>query len=354
MLALLFLAPLACAKAEEVIEADVCVYGGTASGVAAAVQTARMGKTAVVAEFGNYLGGLTSGGLGATDIGNKAAIGGIAREFYHRIALHYANSNAWRFEPREEYFATRGGPSTLNELNSIDATMWTFEPHVAEDILFRMLNETKVAVYFQQRLVSVKKEGGRISEIVMESGKTYRAAMFVDATYEGDLMAKAKVSYTVGREGNAKHNETLNGVRAETPKHQFSVAVDPYLKPGDAGSGLLPFIQPGDAGKPGEGDTVIGDYCNIAHAAVIHCKKIGNNVMIGINATILHNAEIGNFCLIGAACLVMENMKIPDYSFVVGVPGKIRGKVPQDQMFWLDKVPLEYAELGKRYKAEGL
>jgi hypothetical protein len=138
--------------------------------------------------------------------------------------------------------------------------MWTFEPHVAEDILFQMLNEAKVAVYFQQRLAAVKKEDGRISEIVMENGKTYRAAMFVDATYEGDLMAKAKVSYTVGREGNAKHNETLNGVRPETPKHQFTVAVDPYLKPGDAGSGLLPFIQPGDGGTPGEGDACVQAY----------------------------------------------------------------------------------------------
>jgi hypothetical protein len=247
-------------KAAEVIEADVCVYGGTAGGVAAAVQAARMGKTAVIAEFGNHLGGLTSGGLGATDIGNKAAIGGIAREFYHRIALHYANSNAWRFEPRDEYFATRGGHSALSELHSVDATMWTFEPHVAEDILFQMLNEAKAALYFQQRLASVKKEGGRIAEIVMENGKAYRAAMFVDATYEGDLMAKAGVSCTVGREGNAKYNETLNGVRAETPKHQFTVSVDPYLKPGDAGSGLLPFIQAGDGGTPGEGDACVQAY----------------------------------------------------------------------------------------------
>ena len=106
--------------------------------------------------------------------------------------------------------------------------MWTFEPHVAEDIFFQMVNEAKVAVYFQQRLASVKKEGGRITEIAMENGKVYRAKMFIDATYEGDLMAKAGVSYTVGREGNAKYNETLNGVRAETPKHQFTVPVDPY------------------------------------------------------------------------------------------------------------------------------
>jgi hypothetical protein len=247
-------------NAAEVIEADLCIYGGTASGVAAAVQAARMGKTAVITEFGNHLGGLTSGGLGATDIGNKAAIGGIAREFYHRIALHYANSNAWRFEQYEEYFANRGGRSAFSELSGPDATMWTFEPHVAEDIFFQMLDETKVAVYFQQRLASVQKEGGRITEIAMENGKVYRAAMFIDATYEGDLMAKAGVSYTVGREANSKYKETLNGVRAETPKHQFTVPVDPYRKPGDAGSGLLPFIQPGDGGKPGEGDACVQAY----------------------------------------------------------------------------------------------
>jgi hypothetical protein len=246
--------------AAEVIEADLCIYGGTASGVVAAVQAARMGKTAVIAEFGNHLGGLTSGGLGATDIGNKAAIGGIAREFYHRIALHYANSNAWRFEQPEAYFAQRSGRSTVSDLSSPEATMWTFEPHVAEDVFFQMLNEAKVAVCFQQRLASVTKEGGRIREIAMENGKVYRAAMFVDATYEGDLMAKAGVSYTVGREGNAKYNETLNGIRAETPQHQFTVPVDPYLKPGDAGSGLVPFIQSGDGGMSGEGDARVQAY----------------------------------------------------------------------------------------------
>ena len=260
LLTLLCFSPLPSLEAAEVIEADVCIYGGTAGGVAAAVQAARMGKTAVIAEFGNHLGGLTSGGLGATDIGNKAAIGGIAREFYHRIALHYAKSNAWRFEQREEYFASRGGRSAFSELSGPDATMWTFEPHVAEDIFFQMLNEAKVAVYFQQRLASVKKEGGRITEIAMENGKVYRAAMFIDATYEGDLMAKAGVSYTVGREANSKYNETLNGVRAETPKHQFTVPVDPYLKPGDPGSGLLPFIQTGDGGTPGEGDACVQAY----------------------------------------------------------------------------------------------
>jgi carbonic anhydrase/acetyltransferase-like protein (isoleucine patch superfamily) len=108
------------------------------------------------------------------------------------------------------------------------------------------------------------------------------------------------------------------------------------------------------SGIPGEGDAYIGDYCNIAHGAVIHCKSIGNNVMVGINATVLHGVEIGNYCLIGAACLVGEDMKVPDNSFVVGVPGKIKSKVPEKLMFWLDRVPQEHAEFGKRYKEEGL
>ena len=246
--------------AAQISESDVCIYGGTAGGVAAAVQATRMGKTAVVVEFGQHLGGMSSGGLGATDIGNKAAIGGIAREFYHRVAKHYARDDAWRFEEREAYFKARSGRSTLSDLNSPDATMWTFEPHVAEDLFFQMLNEAKTPVYFQQRLASVKKQGRRITEIVMENGKVYRARMFIDATYEGDLMAKAGVTYTVGREPNAKYHETLNGIRAETPKHQFAVAVDPYVRTGEPGSGLVPFVQPEKSGEAGAGDPSVQAY----------------------------------------------------------------------------------------------
>ena len=217
--------------ASEFIDSDLCIYGGTSAGIAAAIQATRMGKTAVVAEAGGHLGGLTNGGLGATDIGNKAAIGGISREFYRRLGQNYGKDE-----------------------------QWTFEPHVAENIFFQMVNEARVPIYFQQRLVSVKKEGARITEIAMESGKIFRAKMFIDATYEGDLMAKAKVSYTVGREANSKYNETLNSIRAETPKHQFIVPVDPYLKPGDTSSGLLPFVQSGDGGVPGDGDRRVQTY----------------------------------------------------------------------------------------------
>jgi hypothetical protein len=243
----------------EVIEADICVYGGTAGGIAAAVQAARMGKTAVIAEFGNHIGGMTSGGLGATDIGNKAAIGGIAREFYHRIAQHYASDDAWRFEKRDDFLKAKTG-RTPPDLTSPEATMWTFEPHVAEDILFQMLNEAKTPVFLQQRLARVKKDGARIVEIVMEDEKVFRAKMFIDATYEGDLMAKAGVRYKVGREANSDYGESLNGVRGVTPKHQFAVAVDPYVNHGAPGSGLLPFVQTAEAGKAGEGDASVQAY----------------------------------------------------------------------------------------------
>lgn len=244
----------------EAIETDVCIYGGTAGGVAAGVQATRMGKTAVLVEFGDHLGGMTSGGLGATDIGNKAAIGGIAREFYQRVARHYRQDSAWRSETREDYFNHRAGRSTLAEFNAPDAAMWTFEPHVAEDIFFQFVNEAKVPVFFQQRLAAVKKDRGLIREVTMENGKTYRAKMFIDATYEGDLLAQAGVSYTVGREANSQYGETLNGIRVETPKHQFLAPVDPYLKPGDPQSGLLPFIQSAPLGAPGQADHAVQAY----------------------------------------------------------------------------------------------
>jgi hypothetical protein len=242
-------------------ETDICVFGGTSGGIAAAIQAARMGKSVVLLEPGKYLGGLTTGGLGATDIGNKAAVGGMSREFYRRVAKHYADDASWKLEKREDFFARRAsGQSKASDLTSADATMWTFEPHVATKVYREMLEEVKVPWHFNQRLASVKKEGLRITEIRMENGDAYRAKMFIDATYEGDLMAKSGVSYHVGREANAKYGETLNGIRAETPKHQFTVPVDPYVKPGEPSSGLLPFIQPGDGGKPGEGDHRVQTY----------------------------------------------------------------------------------------------
>ncbi len=238
---------------------DVVVYGGTCGGVTAAVQAARMGKTAVLVEPSQHLGGLSSGGLGATDIGNKQVIGGLSREFYHRIWQHYQKPEAWRQETFEQYRQTKKG-------RSIDVdTMWGFEPRVAEQVFRDLIAEARVPVVFGQRLDrkgGVLKQGTRIVAIRMESGQEYRGRMFIDATYEGDLMAVAGVSYAVGREANSAFQETLNGVQtAQAKHHQFVQPVDPYLKPGDPASGLLPGVQAGGPGEEGQGDRRVQAYC---------------------------------------------------------------------------------------------
>lgn len=201
------------ARAEEKLY-DVVVYGGTSGGVAAAVQVRRMKKSVLLIEPSEHLGGLTSGGLGATDIGNKVAIGGLSREFYRRIKAHYQENAAWNWEAKEKYL--RGGQ---------EDAMWTFEPHVAEQIYRELVCEHDVEVVYGERLDlkrGVRKESGRIVSLQMESGKQVRGCYFIDATYEGDLMALAGVQYTVGREANVTYKETLNGVQtAQATKHQL-------------------------------------------------------------------------------------------------------------------------------------
>ena len=234
---------------------DVVVYGGTSGGVTAAVQCSRMGKTVVLIESTQFLGGLTTGGLGATDIGNKRAIGGLSREFYQRIYKYYLAPERWTRETREAYFKDR----VKNE-----ESMWTFEPSVATKIFNDMITEANVPVVFGQRLdlkKGVIKDGARITKIVMESGRSFEASVFIDATYEGDLMAKAGVSYHVGRESNQIYAETINGLQMKgTIHHQFVKQVDPYIKPGNPSSGLLPGVTAMPVGKDGDGDHRIQAY----------------------------------------------------------------------------------------------
>ena len=238
------------------VDYDVCIYGGTSAGVAAAVQVTRMGKSVVVVEPSKHIGGLTSGGLGWTDSGNKAAVGGISREFYQRVKKHYDDPAAWVHEKRDGYTFYR----------EKDDAMWTFEPKVAERILRDMLAEHKVTVVEGERLdrsdKGVVKEGARITSIRCVSGNTYAAKVFIDATYEGDLMAIAGVSFTVGREANAKYGEKLNGVQKarNVHSHRFTAKVDPYVKPGDPKSGLLFGIETG-LPADGEGDHRVQAYC---------------------------------------------------------------------------------------------
>ncbi len=237
-------------------EHDIVIYGGSSGGVAAAVQAVRMGKTVIIIEPTHFLGGLTTGGLGATDIGNKAAIGGISREFYQAVRKHYEDEANWKQEKRSEF---KGRGHEPNE----DAG-WTFEPHVALAIMNRFVSDNKIPVVYGERLDlknGVKKTGTRITEIVMESGKSYKGKMFIDATYEGDLMAKAGVSYHVGREANKTYGETLNGIQVRNAtKHQFIKKVDPYVKPGDPSSGLIARVQAEHPGVDGEGDHKVQAY----------------------------------------------------------------------------------------------
>lgn len=237
---------------------DVVIYGGTAGGVAAAVQARRMGKTAAIIEPGKHLGGLTSGGLGATDIGNKAAIGGISREFYQRVRKHYSDAKNWVYEKPENYRSGRGSEGQQED------AMWTFEPSVAEKILRQMCADEKVELIFGERLdlkEGVRKQGNMIEAVRLESGKVYAAQMFIDASYEGDLFALAGVSFHVGREANSVYGETLNGVQVKNAKsHQFVDGVDPYVKKGDKSSGLLPGVHGDSPGEEGSGDKRVQAY----------------------------------------------------------------------------------------------
>ncbi|MEV4756511.1 FAD-dependent oxidoreductase [Micromonospora sp. NPDC049559] len=225
------------ALAAAVVQVDLVVYGATPAGIAAAVQTRRMGRTAVILEPGNHVGGLTTGGLGATDTGTAGAIGGIAGEFYRRVHAKY-----------------QGTPVTPSS-----PARFTFEPRIARAVFDDLLTEASVPVYRGVRLAAVNRTGNRIVELVAENGQVFRAPMFVDASYEGDLMARAGVSHTVGREPNSAYGETVNGVQLRD-KHQFTLPVDPYVVPGNPGSGLLPGISAGPVAPNGTGDDRIQAY----------------------------------------------------------------------------------------------
>jgi hypothetical protein len=267
---LLSLLPFLAAASPAAERFDVVVYGGNAAGVAAAVQSRRMGRSVVLLEPSRHLGGLTSGGLGNTDIGNKGAVGGLSRRFYERVAAHYARPEAWVHETREEYERRsaignqgHGRPDPVAARTGVP-TMWVFEPGAAERILRAMAEEAGVVVRFGERLDlagGVSKKAGAIASVRMESGRVYDGRVFVDATYEGDLMAKAGVTYHVGREANAVYGETLNGVQTKNAtSHQFRVRVDPYVVPGDPKSGLLPGIHDGGPGEEGSGDRRVQAY----------------------------------------------------------------------------------------------
>jgi hypothetical protein len=251
------------------VEADLCIYGGTSGGVAAAVQASRMGRKVVIAEPGKHLGGMTSGGLSAVDIGDPRTVGGIAREYFSRLVGSYGKKLEWN-----KPFSGNGGPAT--------GGAYSIEPHVAERVFNEMARESGVDVHFQAQLATVKKDGARITGFVTEDGTEFRAKMFIDATYEGDLMAKAGVTYTLMREGNAKYGESYNGIHY-TEKYKPRTGhlmpgangrvkggqgvwdrdfpLDPYVVKGDSQSGLLPLLNEGEPGKQGDPAPGVQAYC---------------------------------------------------------------------------------------------
>jgi len=226
-----------------VLSVDLCIYGGTSGAIAAAATAKRLGLSVVVLENSRHVGGMTAGGLSLTDIGNKQAIGGISREFYKRTGKHYGVPEHWRFEP-----------------------------HVAEEVFQEWIREEKIEVFYETFLARVEMHDNKITRLWTENGLEVSARMFIDCSYEGDLMAAAKVSYAAGRESNAQYGETLNGAQVHD-KHQFDRPVDPYKVEGDPASGLLPDIEPGEPIQ-GEGDHRIQAY----NFRLCLCKNSSNQL----------------------------------------------------------------------------
>lgn len=244
-------------------KADVIIYGGTSAAVTAAVEVVKSGKKAIIVSPDTHLGGLSSGGLGYTDTGNKATIGGLSREFYHRVWLHYNDSNSWKWEKHEEYGNKGQGTPAMDGENR---TMWIFEPHVAEKVFEDFISEYDIPVYRDEwlnRESGVVTKDGKVVSFTTLSGKTFKGKMFIDATYEGDLMASAGISYTVGREACSEYNEQWNGVQDGVYHHghYFKSDISPYVIPDDSNSGLLPYVSSEPIQPNCTGDDKIQAYC---------------------------------------------------------------------------------------------
>lgn len=217
-------------------EYDICIYGGTSAGVIAAYSAKMLDKKVLLIEPQSRLGGLTSGGLGFTDIGNKQVVTGLSKDFYRRLGAYYGKLEQWIFEPK-----------------------------VADSLFNDYIKRADVKVLYKYRITDVQLANGYIKNITLESsdgtklGKSIAAKVFIDCTYEGDLMAKAGVSYIIGREDNKQYGETYNGVQL-MKGHQFPDGVDPYKIKGDSTSGLLWGISPAALSSDGTGDKLVQAY----------------------------------------------------------------------------------------------
>lgn len=213
------------------LHADVIIYGATPAGITAALQIKKQGYDVIIVEFGRFIGGMTTSGLGATDLGAEMAVGGYAKKFYNEVAEHYGKVKLFQFEPK-----------------------------VATAIFTKWLEEASISVYLEQHLQSIEKVGARIVNLTMENGNLFVGKVFLDCSYEGDLLAKAGVTYKVGRESNSTYKEIYNGIQFGAPHHKFERWIDPYVVEGDPMSGLLPGIVEEEIGFQGQGDDRIQAY----------------------------------------------------------------------------------------------
>lgn len=212
------------------VEVDLCCYGQSPAVITAALAAKGLGLSVAIVTNARTLGGLTTGGLSNTDIGSRQAIGGLAREFYRRVGAHYGLEEEWRFEPQ-----------------------------VALDTFEKLIAVSGVVVHRREYPQSVLKAGARLRELHCESGLAVAARYFIDGSYEGDLLALAAVSFRIGRESNEEYGERHNGVQMNAT-HQFDFPVDPYVRPGDSRSGLLPGVNPLPLAPLGSGDTKVQAY----------------------------------------------------------------------------------------------
>ena len=241
---------------------DVVIYGSSPAALTAAIESGRHGKSAIIVCPETRIGGLTTGGLGQTDIGNKYAFGGLALNFYCDVADFYKNPANWKYEERSDYLPDGQCAGSLGA-----DSMWTFEPSAALKILEGWEKKYALKImrgeYLDRSPGGVIKQGARIVAFKTLSGKVFAGKEFVDATYEGDLMAAAGVSYIAGREPNSRYGERNSGIqRAKSVQHQLNPGVDPYVVKGDPASGLLPFVEPDCPEADGEGDSRIQAYCS--------------------------------------------------------------------------------------------
>lgn len=244
--------------------AQVVVYGGTSAGVIAAVKAAKLGNSVLLISPDTHLGGMSSSGLGFTDSGNTHLIGGLAKEFFQRIYKKYQSEDNWQWQKKSNF---KNKAQSNLAINKDDKTMWVFEPHIAEAVFEDLITENNIQVIKNEwidRTIHLNKEGTKIISFQTLSGKIISGTVFIDTSYEGDLMALAGVSYHVGRESNDVYHEKYNGVQKNIFQHNHNFhkyKIDPYVIKGDQNSGLLPNIFPNILEENCDGDHKIEAYC---------------------------------------------------------------------------------------------